>query len=995
MIEGRTPTSIQNVDAFGNAIPPTNYGLGRGAVTTNLASFRIVSNNGSGVVTNTTLSSVLQAPYQGNSWPLWSQHFCFATCHRDAQIMTAQVRTADFAGQPTRTYLNRQVPKTGGGTGLPNITRCVKCPPFQATYTWTMDAYNNYLPADPRNTFATADCMPWFGSVPRLALYGSTTSYTYPNTTRTDHSASTDGILVPTESIQVPGVPCPVNTYNDRCADYFLLTAQALVQPSDQPSSITVTQPQCMPCPAGGYHTGGQVGAWFCYPPFGQTAWIESTYDDPLASPTRIRLNLYTNSTTNGSLAWARRDILGYEWECGITAEHCYQCGSVPGADSTWTPVQFNERIILPNLLRCVCARARVRMCVCVCVLTHTRRWQACPSGYYCPTALQVPVACPAGLPWSPPGSWSVANCSCARGTYLQGSGQCQPCLSLASCPGGTYRAGWTQCTQQNGATSPGTCTPCSNKPANAQYTADAGLEMLAGPGASYIGVCSFVCPLYTALGSAGGLMGACSAPYTCDPMPPLYSAPPNNKLQVYQPQLRYLTDGFFVASATLSCRIQTNLSSAAAAVVGSRNNNNAYLPVSTSCQQATPSPCGNPGVICAVSANATFYSDFACAPCPAAPPANGQYAIDSSGLAFGCAVACLPNYYLNGSACVSCAVLDALCAAANSGGGAGWHIRGGGCYGNNVPLPNLTANLPQVLRTNCVQCDKAPTSNDQSYLDIADVGTPAFCTYVACQQPLCATQNPPTCYLDPWCGGSTRFAAHPCRTSCPAGQYLSGACTVRADRPCAACTAFQPGYYLLSNCTGNADAVWQRCGMAADGSGAFTPGFYCPGDGSMLPCPFHRTSPPGAANLATQCVCPAGTAPLDPSSSLGPCAQRLCPNATALGMTFAPGAGWRAASYAAPGGACLPCSPPAPAPRSRPTPPATASGSARAGARSAPASSSQPPRRPRSPARCASRGSRPRRAPAAATAASSSRTRAGPPPPRANASPRPSRRAA
>ena len=353
MIEGHSPTSIQNVDANQRALDPTNYGLGRGAVTTNLASFRIVSNSSGRV--NTTLSSVLQAPYQGNAWVQWAQHFCAMTCYRDAQLMQVQVRTVDFVGYPLRTYLNRQVPNANGaaGTGLPIVNRCVKCPPFQATLTWTIDLNGKYVPADPRDTYSAGTCVPWFGSVPLLKLFPGTTSYTYVNSSHTDHSGATDGVLYPTSSLQIPGVPCPVNTYNDRCADYFLLTAQALVTQFDTVDTITVTQPQCMPCPAGGYHTGGQIGAWFCLPPLGQTALIESTYDDPLSSPTRTRLNLYYNSTAgNGSLAWARRDILGYEWECGISAAQCYQCASVPGAHSTWTPVQFNEQLILPNLLR-------------------------------------------------------------------------------------------------------------------------------------------------------------------------------------------------------------------------------------------------------------------------------------------------------------------------------------------------------------------------------------------------------------------------------------------------------------------------------------------------------------------------------------------------------------------------------------------------------------------------------------------------------------------
>jgi hypothetical protein len=55
-----------------------------------------------------------------------------------------------------------------------------------------------------------------------------------------------------------------------------------------------------------------------------------------------------------------------------------------------------------------------------------------------------------------------------------------------------------------------------------------------------------------------------------------------------------------------------------------------------------------------------------------------------------------------------------------------------------------------------------------------------------------------------------------PCRQSCPAGKYLTGACVAgneAVDRLCAPCmNTCQPGYYALGRCDGSTQYDSRRC---------------------------------------------------------------------------------------------------------------------------------------------------------------------------------------
>ena len=288
---------------------------------------------------------------------------------------------------------------------------------------------------------------------------------------------------------------------------------------------------------------------------------------------------------------------------------------------STTTPDGFNQAMILQPLLV----------------------WQACPSGYYCPTAVDSPpIACPSWLPWSPPGSASLADCTCAARTYRTGPTSCAPCLvPSATCGTGQYLQGYVRCMGYGGATSGGVCVPCTNKPANAAYLAGAGLEVSNGT-SSFYGVCPFACPVATQLTVS---QSGCAAQTSCDAVPPLYLGVSGGP-RVYAPALQNWTDRFLTTSATcpLDAQLSLRLAAAASSCVDITSAACAVLPASTSCAAASPAVCAS---ACYVVQPATFYSDYVCAPC-APPPSNST--IVPKALAASCVDQCLPGFFFNAS---------------------------------------------------------------------------------------------------------------------------------------------------------------------------------------------------------------------------------------------------------------------------------------------------------------------------------------------------------
>jgi hypothetical protein len=894
LVEGGETGSHTNLDSAGHPRRPTDYGLGKARVLAHLATFRVI--NTTTQQTDTALTDMLQAPYSSTAtgtqhWPKWAQHHCRPACHRDALMQQYEIRPSDYAGKPAFTYLARRSTTTGvQGVSEPlRVQRCVACPPYQAAYEWgTYDAdqvYDADMPEDPRQIYISGDCHPWFGSVPRLTMLPP---YELGGVTLVNHSVSQDGVLDPAYNLVYEGVPCPVDTYNDRCAHYHLYTAR------ETPGVLV--QPQCAPCPPGGYHTGGKTGAWFCLPPPGKTA-LRVAGESPLQS----MLNLFVGRADNVSTLWARRDALGYEWECGTKPEHCHQCRSVPGMAGKW-PHQFNQEMILKHLLV----------------------WQDCPSGFYCPTALEAPpVACPPAFPWSPPGSHSVQNCTCRRGTFRpSGGGDCSACLQPIVCPTGQYLAGTLRCTLFDGATSGGTCTPCTNAPPNATYAGGAGIEVVvvyAGGNPDYRGACAFKCPLGTVL--LGDDFCLPPTGFQCS-LAPAARLGGGDKALVYNSRLSSSIEGFRVSECnTGRCCTDRPLMMALRGLDTMSQPTGDWLQVSPTCTQATPVVCGPLGAICAVVTGATYARDIVCAACPQPPP-NGFYesvVMRGTPPAAECLVRCTSNFYFNSSdrQCGSCIELDhRLCSTNGTNAGAGWEegrrVSGGGCYGDYAPFAT-----PTDLRTiRCVKCVATPPLVGSGwYLDTAN---PDGCVSRPCSAIPRVDSGQE--YVVTHCGGTSNFVTAACVTGCPDGHYLKGSCSRSATGVCTPCTMLRRGYHRIGPCGDASDSVWQACGVPADG-GAFVPGFYCPVDepDAMRRCPNNMTSIARAWDVGGHCFCPAGTRPRRMADGDDASAQRVCEPmrcADALPYAAAPGGGWRSASYLTIDvsnltSVCQPCSPP------------------------------------------------------------------------------------
>jgi hypothetical protein len=324
------------------------------------------------------------------------------------------------------------------------------------------------------------------------------------------------------------------------------------------------------------------------------------------------------------------------------------------------------------------------------------------------------------------------------------------------------------------------------------------------------------------------------------------------------------------------------------------------WLLTSTTCAAANPAGCTF--AICAVAEGATYFRNVRCTPCPA-PPTNGFYDTESMGgtLALECRPRCTTGFYYNSSdrRCGECAALDRnLCLNSSSAAG-GWHVRGGGCYGDDMPFSDPT-DLTYLRNHNCVQCAlPLPPAGAPRFLD---TGNPEGCAYKNCSA--ISIVEAKLGYVVTLCGGTSDYVTAPCLTGCADGFYLKGKCTPTASGVCTPCTVLNPRYYLTGVCGLAADSVWQACGVPP-GGGAFVPGFYCPGTYDhgtpmmmrMKPCPNHMTSLALAWDVGAHCFCPAGTQVQQSDPLQRSCVPMRCPDATPH-TSSAPGGGWRSASY-------------------------------------------------------------------------------------------------
>ena len=815
---------------------PSNFGIGRGKVQSQLATFSIKSSDGTvnQTLTNQFFQDYLSPSTNDEGWLMWSQHYCSFGCHRDSEVQTVAVRDQDWRNQSAiLQFLNR---KNADGTPIPNMTRCNLCPVHHASYVWIDVAA---APVKPLiwNTMSRT-CFPWFGAIPTLISANGFVLQTAP----TAHSLATDGVLTPTSSNYVASTVCPVNTYNDVCAhaiQYYAQAARDLSFSADD-RSLYLSKSGCKPCPLGGYHTDGQTGAWFCLPPAGNLLF------------NRKLLLQYVRQTTqnNESTAWARRDVLGYEFECGYLAEHCVQCASF-NKPAGMLPDEFNQQMILAPLLQAV----------------------PCASGYYCPHPLhEAAKPCPAAKPWSPPGSSMLSNCTCAKGTYLNAQGLCEPCLAWNSCPSGTFRAGLTYCNTIDGAVSSGVCQDCTNKPAQAVY-AGPGIESLYtnSSGASVqAGACPFVCAEGLALTGArkDGVQSnsICLYQWQCAPLRPFKVL---GELK-YLPALSALRDGF-TADADRGCLYATLLSDGLSNSIKSAN----YLPVSASCLSVA-CPSTHP---CYVSKDATYAANVECASC-ASPPALTYYpktAQDQSTLLADRALMCQyrcndNNYYVNKTvgvfACQSCTALaDRICPPQ-------WQVQGGGCLQNDTAF---TSSLDTSWCTNCAK--SAPDASTNKFLNLAT------CLAEDCPPFVLGS----TYRLTP-CAGTIHHGPYPVSTECTTTgacnrltQYLSGQCMELTNPVCTDCTELQPGSHKVANCTHVFDdSIWVECPA----------GFYCDGLGGTTACPYPKISLPGKSSVLS-CFCPAGMQLVGDA-----CVFMRCDDATA--DLSSPGGNLRSGSYMA-----------------------------------------------------------------------------------------------
>ena len=776
---------------------PTDFGLGKGHVKAMLESVTIRNRLDDSI--NQTLTDQFLHDYSAdNGWLLWAQHYCTPTCHRNAEYQVLKVQESDWLNKsPLLQYLSRRIQ----GQSALTMLRCNLCPPFHMAYLWYKGSDRPFYDNLVWNAISPA-CYPWFGALPVL---NSSNSYDFQINSVVSHTnaSSGDSVFYPSSSTYLASTPCAVDTYNDVCAHTIRYYTRVWRLVIANVVGLTPAQAQakavCKACPPG-YHTDGKTGSWFCIPPAGNLF------------VSRLALLDFQDSA-NRSLAWTRRDNIGYEFECGYLATHCKQCSSTTQT-AGFLPDAFNQKMILAPILTVI----------------------PCPRGYYCPHALyQDKQRCPlANKPYSPLGSSSEANCTCAAGTFLNASQQCEPCRAPSVCPVGMYLAGYSDCISKDGMTTFGKCMDCTNAPAGISYTLT-GIEyfyQVVDGNPTFRGACPFACPYAHQLTVASSADNECSMQWKCVAATALQSG---GQL-VYSLDLLTVRDSFVVSLAN-GCDISLQLTEAL-----NSPGKLSLIPVYTSCLDyralcTRDSPCR-------VLQAATLATQVTCTPCDSLPQgasftdaAKAQPTTDvSKNCAFQCDQA---SFYVNKTAhsCQSCPALTALVCANNNS----WQVRGGGCAGNSTEFPSA---ISQMRGSDwCVSCPKSlPSADSNQYLNME------LCAYVNCDA------NPPVnkYFIPPGCGGTSAGVLGNCITgsSCQAYQYLKGSACSRNSTPvCTNCTDFNMGYYKTANCShgGTTDATWEPClaGHTCNGAG-----------GQPTPCPYPKTSQAGPNSL---CVCPAG----------------------------------------------------------------------------------------------------------------------------------------
>merc|ERR1711988_1179856 len=109
-----------------------------------------------------------------------------------------------------------------------------------------------------------------------------------------------------------------------------------------------------------------------------------------------------------------------------------YTCHSHSVYQCTDCPPGFGMNTVGTNVNQCMPCKAGE--------ITWNGQCTPCPAGRYCPASLAASQsgptssssllshqgrACPDPLKWSPPGSWSIQNCTCPPGSGLKADKNC------------------------------------------------------------------------------------------------------------------------------------------------------------------------------------------------------------------------------------------------------------------------------------------------------------------------------------------------------------------------------------------------------------------------------------------------------------------------------------------------------------------------------------------------------------------------------------------
>ena len=838
-------TKMNTNTSAASALRATTYGLGKETIKQRINGMKILNKTTGDILQVETAKLkeffVDRLSKDGSTiverWPIYAQINCMAGCHRDARYTYASYATA-----------NKLLLETGGATGkysyvTPGTShvKCQQCPPASATFPF-YDGSSGYASFELATApFIQSYCIPWFGAVPKYDLAGEFL--------KSQKSSMHGDYLETFKEYELE--LCDVNTYNRECG----LTKQQYKKLSldpDIPQEVFQygAKSQCTPCPSG-FHTAGQRGAWFCLPPLGnlfervETRTVlqeDATQNAKTQAAGTIHEGVLYTSIVNRN-QWRRRNLWAFELECGTEPYECQQCAKYDICQDC-TPSEFNERLIFERFFA-------------------TRN---CTAGYYCPDAV-TETKCPTEKPYSPPGSFSLSNCTCGKGNFLNTTSRtCVPCT--ASCSRGFYVQA-SQCLKKDAATQDAPCTPCENINAQTMDVQDGAYEDTANgrviPGH---GVCSFTCKPAHQLTSA--LYSSGLTRYTCTKIQPITNGSavvvffPILEDMLFRDALKVVSNSYTIATRKLTDTI-----------------NNWYN------FKATPDPsspalpdlmsCASPGTYLS---DYTGYSQRVCTNCSRRDlPSNAVFdrTIISSGssssgsppggadsplfsIAACAAIRCLQSQtFFNYSSwsCSSCAQAASsplLSCPANT------YLRGQGCLGN-------FSNFSYAPAIDCVQCNKSIAEvPPNSYLALAD------CTLRACPV------IPENSYPAVPCQETSPGSSAPCKTAsqeCGPKGFLefvdsnnpAAGCNTRHNWPCKPCTEGVAGKYKLQDCNLYHDTTFAYCPS----------NYYCPFNTTApIPCPGSMLTAGLGASSQDECFCPLG---YNKNAQKDGCLPLTCPN--------------------------------------------------------------------------------------------------------------------